>query len=498
MRVGQTDVSGSYSASRSRMIPPRFEVGTAHSVFQVAIWKQPANEGKWRVVDPPQGYVAGLFKAGHFDVLPKLNGIARQPYLKRSGELVLRAGYDAETGMYAIFDPSKFGNLDFSRASAVAALQELKGLLSEFHFAKDHDKSAALSAVLTAVLRPSLPLAPAFNITASSPGSGKSYLADLIAAFATPGHPAKASYPASSEEATKAILSHLMPSPAVLIFDDMTRDWLAFGSVNRMLTSERMSDRLLTTNRVQEVSTRTLIIGTGNNIEPLHDLRRRVLSIRIQPLSANPALLSYKGRPVEKVRADRERFVALALQIVMAWREARRPRIAEFPIASYGEWSDLCREPLLWLGEPDPASAFRHQLEEDPDAETLGEFLLSWHEKRGDRPTMVRELLGLASEGYTDNRLKDALDELPVLEGGRVSPTKLGWYIKNRCGRVAGDLMVQPGPKGERRTWRVVRVEPPAPPSPPLKVEKEGPSATEAGHSALPSVEPAQSKTPNL
>jgi hypothetical protein len=461
---------------------------------KVAIWKQPAAEGRWRVVDPPQGYVAGLFKAGHFDVLPKLNGIARQPYLKRSGELVLRAGYDSETGMYAVFDPSKFGNLNFSRASAVAALQELKDLLSEFHFAKDHDKSAALSAILTAALRPSLPLAPAFNITASSPGSGKSYLADLIAAFATPGHPPKASYPASSDEATKAVLSHLMPSPAVLIFDDMTRDWLAFGSINRMLTSERMSDRLLTTNRVQEVSTRTLILGTGNNIEPLHDLRRRVLSIRIQPMSANPALLTYTGRPVEKVRANRERFVGLALQIVMAWREAAPNRIAEFPIASYGEWSDLCREPLLWLGEPDPATAFRHQLEDDPDADALRDFLLSWHERRGDRPTMVRQLIALAGESYTDDRLKEALEELPVWEGGRLSPTKLGWYIKNRCGRIAGDLMVQPGPKGERRTWRVVQVEQLTPPSPPLKVEKEGPVDAEAEPSATP-IKPAQEPT---
>lgn len=457
-------------------IEPFGEQRLKRELSRIAIWKQPAAEGKWRVVDPPQGYVNGLFKAGRYDVLPELKGLARQPYLKPDGELVLKGGYDQATGIFAAFDPSSFSALDLSKAGAAVALVELKGLLAEFHFAKDEDLSAALSAMLTGALRPSLRLAPAFNITASSPGSGKSYLADLIAAFATPGHPAKASYPASSEEATKAILSHLIPGPAALIFDDMTRDWTAFGSVNRMLTSETITDRLLTTNRVQAVGTRTLVMGTGNNIEPLNDLRRRVLSIRIQPKTANPALRQYDGRPVELVRSNRDRYVALALQLVMAWREAGSPRSSEFRIASYDDWTDLCREPLLWLGEPDPAAAFRQQLEDDPDAETLKAFVVAWYRKRGDRPTMVRELI-CAVEGCAGERLQEALDDLPIWDGGKVNPSKLGWYIKKHCGRIAGDLTIEAAPKGERRAWRVTKVALPEPPSPPLKVEKEGGSS---------------------
>lgn len=439
---------------------------------RIAIWKQPAGDGKWRIVDPPQGHVNGLLKAGQYDVLPPLRGLARQPYFKPDGTLVLKAGYDEETGIYAAFEASKFGDLDLTRTGAVEALAELKELLAEFHFAKDQDRSAALSAILTATARPSLALAPAFSITASSPGSGKSYLADLIAAFATPGHAKKVSYPSSSDEATKAILSHLITGPAVVIFDDMTTDWKAFGSINRMLTSERMADRLLTTNRVQEVSTRTLFIGTGNNIEPLNDLRRRVLPIRIQPMSANPALLSYTGRPVDAVRSNRDHYVRLALQIIMACRQAGSPKSAEFPIASYGEWSDLCREPLLWLGEPDPAAAFRHQLEDDPDAETLKEFLTAWHGKRGERPTMVRELIS-ATATLGSDQLQEAMDELPVWDGSKINPSRLGWYIKKHCGRIAGDLMIEQAPKGERRAWQVVKVALPAPPPPPLKGEKE-------------------------
>jgi hypothetical protein len=251
-----------------------------------------------------------------------------------------------------------------------------------------------------------------------------------------------------------------------LIYDDMARDWTPFGSINRMLTSETIADRLLTTNRVQEASTRTLVIGTGNNIEPLRDLRRRVLSIRLQPKVENPALLAYQGRPVERVRADRERYVRLAFQIIEAWRQAGSPTAAEFAVASYGAWSDMCREPLIWLGLTDPATRLRDQLQDDPDSQAQREFMEAWYELRGERPTKVRDLVAPMG-GFSSERLHDALADLPVFDGIKANHSKLGWYIKNKSGRIVGDLMIEPAPCSERRAWRVVRVgaAPPLPPS---------------------------------
>ena len=47
---------------------------------------------------------------------------------------------------------------------------------------------------------------------------------ELIGAFAGPGGNAKVSYPTTSEEATKVILSLLLTSPACVEFDDMDSD----------------------------------------------------------------------------------------------------------------------------------------------------------------------------------------------------------------------------------------------------------------------------------
>jgi hypothetical protein len=197
---------------------------------------------------------------------------------------------------------------------------------SEFHFVAAADKAAALAAIFTAVVRPTLPYAPAFHVHAPVFGSGKTYLCELIGAFAGPGRNAKVSYPTTSEEATKVILSLLLTSPAVIEFDDMDTDWIPHGTIKRMLTAEYITGRILGVSKTATVSTRTLFLGSGNNVGPIRDLLRRVLTIHIDPRCATPATMSYKGFPVDKVRQNRGVYVMAVLTIIRAWRAAGSPR----------------------------------------------------------------------------------------------------------------------------------------------------------------------------
>ncbi len=73
---------------------------------------------------------------------------------------------------------------------ATAALQLLLDLISDFPFVSDADRSVALSALATPVLRGALtPAVPLHEITAPLPGTGKSYLVDIASMIAT-GMPA--------------------------------------------------------------------------------------------------------------------------------------------------------------------------------------------------------------------------------------------------------------------------------------------------------------------
>ena len=216
-------------ASGDPSIVPTSAPALTRELSVAATWeKYDGRAGAWVRCDPPARHAGILYDAQHFRYLPALAGVARQPYFRESdGELVRQPGYDETAHRFGVFDSRQFEIPEPTIDAARAALALLEELLAEFHFVAPHDKAAALAAIFTAVVRPTLPHAPAFHVRAPVFASGKTYLCELIGAFAGPGSNAKVSYPTTSEEATKVILSLLLTSPACVEFDDMDTDWIS-------------------------------------------------------------------------------------------------------------------------------------------------------------------------------------------------------------------------------------------------------------------------------
>jgi hypothetical protein len=236
----------------------------------------------------------------------------------------------------------------------------------------------------------------------------------------------------------------------------MDTDWIPHGVIKRMLTAEHITDRILGVSKTATVSTRTLFLGSGNNVGPVRDLLRRVLPIHIDPRCATPATLSYKGSPVDKVRQRRGLCVSAVLTIIQAWRSAGSPRAAVDSIVTYGgAWSDYCRHPLMWLGHPDPATGLLAQVRHDPDGDALRGLMTEWHAEFGSTPTTVRKAVDAAS--YTQNLL-DAMREFPVEERGEINRSKLGWLLKKNANRIVGGFEFQQAEADGRTAWRVVGV----------------------------------------
>lgn len=453
-----------------------------------ASWeKYDGRAGVWVPCDPPARHTVVLYDSQRFRYLPPLAGGGRQPYFRESdGELITQPGYDKIAQRFGVFDARQFNIPAPTLAAARAVLALLVELLTEFHFVAATDKAAALSAIFTAVVRASLPYAPGFHARAPVFGSGKTYLCELIGAFAGPGANAKVSYPTTSEEATKVILSLLLTGPAVIEFDDMDTDWIPHGTIKRMLTAEQITDRILGVSKTATVSTRTLFLGSGNNVGPIRDLLRRVLTIHIDPRCATPATMTYRGFPVEKVRKNRGKYVAAVLTIILAWRKAGMPRAAVDSIVTFGgAWSDYCRYPLMWLGQPDPATALLEQVRHDPDGDALSALMKEWHAAFDSTPTTARRAV---EKAYRDRpNLLDAMRELPVEERGDINPSKLGWLLKKNANRIVGGFEFLRAEADGRTAWRVVAVKPPSPPpltpSPPFTppIEKTVGSVNKAG-----------------
>lgn len=420
--------------------------------------------------DAPPKYAQALLRGHSFSHLRELKGIAYQPYFDlKTGTLVESSEYNPDTCIYGDFDPESFTLLTPSRKSAEVALADLRDLIREFRFESEADESAALSAMFTAAVRSTLPVAPAFNVTATASGSGKSLLADAICSLGGKGLVLRVSYPTTADEATKAMLTHFVQAPQAILFDDMQTDWFAHGVINRALTGETISDRILGSNRVATARTNAFMIGTGNNIRPQRDMNRRVVTVKLNPRTASPGLIRYEGRPVEEVRERREHFIGCILTIIRAWQEAGCPKGDLPAVPTYGDqWANCCRYPLTWLGLSDPAASLFAQMDQDPESEVLANLFIEWFAEFGDRPVTVRKLIAKASEN-PQGGLCEALEELPFQGGGSFDRNRMGHHFKRNAGRIAKGLELQKAESSERNAWRVVQVEDTSSPAlPPL------------------------------
>ena len=446
-------------SSKETVVKPLSLQSLTRALAGVVIWKRfDKRSSGWVVSDPPERHVRVLHDSTHYPHLPVLNGIARQPYLRPNGTLMLDADYDVETGMFGVFHASKFNVSDApTREDALEALNELSELLSEFEFKTDYDHAAALAGILTAVVRPALPLAPMFHVNAPNIGSGKSYLCELLTTFATPQTSTPHTFPSDDEECRKLLLAELLTAPAVVEFDNLTSDLIPHKTLCTTLTSEFISGRILGQSKTAEVGTRSLFLSSGNNTEPVRDMTRRTVTINLDPKCETPAARNFLKQPVLVVRAERERFVSLVLTIVRAWICAGSPKTECRTIASFKCWSDWCRQPLLWLGLPDPARCIFESIQDDPDRERLGSLLLVWHKIFRERPVMIRDVISVNGNAA----LHDVLVDIAKDRDGSIDRQKLGWWIKKHAGRVVDGLRFEKDEATRNAgKWRVVTVKP--------------------------------------
>ena len=306
--------------------------------------------------DPSAKCLTALLESQNHKFLPEIEAIVRQPILQEDGKIDLQRGYHPKTRLYCSYDPEKY-QLEEKPflGDALKALAELRKLLEEFQFEDSSDESAALCAMLTASVRSLLPFAPMFLIKAHQPGTGKGVLSELIFLMATAEKPSPIAFPKDSAECEKLLLAELLKAPSVLFFDNLTSDLYPHKYLCSAITSETLTGRVLGESRTATVGTKTLILANGNNVTPVGDMTRRVVPICIDTKEEIPASRIFKNpNLLQQVRESREHYVSCALTIISAWINTGKPHTECPNLNSFEKWSEWCRQPLLWLGLPDP------------------------------------------------------------------------------------------------------------------------------------------------
>lgn len=437
------------------------ELGVLHALTGLTQWMRPDNKGSLKYVDPHPLVCKMLSRVGQFEYLQVLNGLAFQPHLRPDATICNVPGYDEKTGLFGVFNVDDVIVPEApTMEDARTALACLQGLIEECAVATPVDRSTAISAMLTAAVRPGLPTAPMFHVKAHQMGTGKSFLCQLITAFSSDKSGAPVSFPRSEGDCKNLLLSQFKRSPPVIDFDNLTSDIPAYASLCTALTSEWLEGRLLGGNTIARVSTRTLMLSSGNNVGPSADMARRTLTILLDSATEVPAARKFK-RPnlMSEVLRDRNRYISAALTIVKAWVVAGRPMTECPPLGSFGQWSDWCRQPLLWLGCPDPVESVFKALEDDPERQLLGRVLDGWQVRLGSGPVLAREVTQAAiSKLAVDDDLHDSLIEVSGGQGS-VNQRKLGRWLSRNEGRVVNGKRLLRAPKSRNvESWQVVSV----------------------------------------
>ena len=421
--------------------------------------------GSLKSIDPAPKYVAALFDAESYPHLRPLRGIARQPHFRHDGTLCMAAGYDAATGLFGAFNPADYSvKHSPSQQDARHALTQINALLTGFDFQDANAHAAALSAILTAAIRPTLVTAPMFHAAAHQISSGKSYLLKIIAGFAGADSPAMLSMPPNDEEFRKLLLATLLEAPPVVVFDNLTGDIQPFGSFCTALTEPTIQGRVLGVSKNATVSTRAVFLSSGNNVGPVRDMARRVITIHLDPKIENPALRQFTDSPAATLAQRRGEFVSHALTIIRAYRVAGSPRASCPGFGSYDEWATLVRQPLLWLGVADPVANIVEQLAADPDREELGRLLTAWRKVFGAAAAHVADAVEKTQPGVygSSTELRDVCMELAE-ERGQINRRRLGKWIARHAGRIVGGLRFEKSTsKSYSQKWQVVEVVAPA------------------------------------
>jgi hypothetical protein len=150
---------------------------------KAAVWGRfDQRSGEWVPIDAPlRAATTYRQRVGRWR-LPVLAGLLNAPTLRSDGSILAMPGYDAKTGLLLNLSGANFPSIPErpGQAAAAEALRLLDSLVATFPFVDRSSRAVALSGILTACVRRSLPTAPMHAFTAPTAGSGKSMLVDLI------------------------------------------------------------------------------------------------------------------------------------------------------------------------------------------------------------------------------------------------------------------------------------------------------------------------------
>jgi hypothetical protein len=417
---------------------------------------------EWVSAHPPVWSIQAVYSRLQWNGIRHLAGITEWPRLLSDGTLLTVPGYDAKTALYyepsGPVDPVPDRPTDDQVGEAVRALREA---VCDFPFARPSDFSVWLAGLLTPLSFSAFTgPAPLFLAEATRAGSGKSLLWFLVGTILQGRPMAGTPYTQDHDELGKKITSCALGGDRLIFFDNVSspipnrQPDFGGGPLDQALTSRSWRNRLLgKMENTPELPLEATFFATGNNLNFIGDIDRRVATCKLETPLDNPEtrndfthhnLLEWAGE-------ERHRLLAAALTILKAYAVAGFPQEPKPRYwGSFEGWSKIVKGCIEWMGLPFPAAPSSGRLETTEVEEltmlitalerfdqsgqgiTAAEMLRCIEHERKDATQAGREV------DETVQALIDALGGLPL-----PSPKSLGHKLRKVEGRVRGGRAVK-------------------------------------------------------
>jgi hypothetical protein len=384
------------------------------------------SKGNEKTIFPPKDVVDDLMALPAWN-LPPLKGILECPVILPSGIILSVAGYDSGTRLY--YAPAYGLNVPKvpdtpTRQDVDRAVNLIGEIFIDFPFVDGASRTNMIAALMTAVLRPTIPgNVPMAILDKPQAGTGASLLAEIIALVATGRIAAPMTAPENDAEWRKSITSTLQYGRNLVIVDNVESKMQA-APLAALLTSQSWTDRILGCTEIVTLPHFATWICTGNNVLLGGDLPRRCYWIRLDAQNARPwQRTGYRHPDLPGwVKLKRGEILAAILTLARAWMQAGKPRPTEAvpKLGGFEGWRETIGGILEYCGLP----AFLLNLEEmydqaDADGPQWEAFFDKWHSVWGVRPVTVAEIHALMQKegdslnvAYGSERLVDLLPDV--------------------------------------------------------------------------------------
>jgi hypothetical protein len=299
----------------------------------------------YRSVHLPKKFVRHFMKRDD-GALPIATTVAQLPIVLHNGTLLAGPGLHRPSGVVFMIPDELMRVLPRPADCSPDAVAEAMRFLCDawlVDVAADYaGKCIIIACALTIIERAVLPERPAFFITAGQRGGGKTTTIHMISTAVLGVAACAAAWSKDEEERRKALLSYFSAGLPMLTWDNIARgSTISCPHIERALTNEFYSDRVLGVSEHRLVASATVHTFTGNNITPRGDMASRSLVVRLAVSRPDPENRRFEHPdPLAWTEAHRGEILASLFTILLG-NPRRRPGNHPPPETRFKTWWDI-------------------------------------------------------------------------------------------------------------------------------------------------------------